>query len=115
MVLFAYCLAAAGTVLLFGEDLPEALTAAVAGTGGRCHRSRPHAGPGAGPRRRAALLADRGLHQPDVSARIWPLDPRVATLGAVVVLLPGFTLTQGVRELQTRNLLSGSRGWARRR
>src|SRR6185503_7800377 len=35
---------------------------------------------------------------------------RVATLGAVVVLLPGFTLTQGVRELQTRNLLSGLAG-----
>jgi uncharacterized membrane protein YjjB (DUF3815 family) len=34
----------------------------------------------------------------------------VATLGAVVVLLPGFTLTQGVRELQTRNLLSGLAG-----
>src|SRR5262249_11937721 len=45
-----------------------------------------------------------------VSARIWPLDPRVSTLGAVVVLLPGFTLTQGVRELQTRNLLSGLAG-----
>jgi len=31
VVLFGYCLAAAGAVLLFGEDLPEVLTAAVAG------------------------------------------------------------------------------------
>src|SRR6185295_17222314 len=72
VVLFGYCLAAAGAVLLF------------------------------------ALIA--GFISQTVSTRIWPLDPRVATLGAVVVLLPGFTLTQGVRELQTRNLLSGLAG-----
>src|SRR5262249_56684733 len=52
----------------------------------------------------SALIA--GFITQTVSARIWPLDPRVATLGGIVVLLPGFTLTQGVRELQTRNLLS---------
>ena len=110
VVLFAYCLAAAGAVLLFGEDLPEAVTAAVAGMA---------VGAIALVRTRlreldlaaelvSALLA--GFISQAVSARIWPLDPRVATLGAVVILLPGFTLTQGVRELQTRNLLSGLAG-----
>ncbi|HVP60825.1 MAG TPA: threonine/serine exporter family protein [Myxococcaceae bacterium] len=110
MILFAYCLAAAGAVLLFGEDAPEAITAAVAGLG---------VGAIALVRTRireldlaaelvSALLA--GFVSQAASARIWPLDPRVATLGAVVILLPGFTLTQGVRELQTRNLLSGLAG-----
>jgi uncharacterized membrane protein YjjP (DUF1212 family) len=110
MIIFAYCLAAAGAVFLFGEDLPEALTAAVAGlaVGGiALMRSRV---------RELDLAAElvsaviAGFIAQVVSARIWPLDPRVATLGAVVVLLPGFTLTQGVRELQTRNLLSGLAG-----
>jgi uncharacterized membrane protein YjjP (DUF1212 family) len=110
MMVFGYCLAAAGAVLLFGEDLPEAFTAAVAGLA---------VGAIAVIRARvreldlaaelvSALLA--GFIAQAASARIWPLDPRVATLGAVVVLLPGFTLTQGVRELQTRNLLSGLAG-----
>ena len=110
MVLFAYCLAAAGAVLLFGEDAPEALGAAVAGLG---------VGAIAVARNRireldlaaelvSALLA--GFIAQAASARIWPLDPRVATLGAIVILLPGFTLTQAVRELQTRNLLSGLAG-----
>jgi uncharacterized membrane protein YjjP (DUF1212 family) len=110
VMVFGYCLAAAGAVLLFGEDLPEAVTAAVAGLA---------VGAIAVVRSRvreldlaaelvSALLA--GFICQAVSARIWPLDPRVATLGAVVVLLPGFTLTQGVRELQTRNLLSGLAG-----
>ena len=110
MVLFAYCLAAAGTVLLFGEDLPEALTAAVAGLAvGAIALVRTRV-------RELDLAAEllssliAGFISQTVSARIWPLDPRVATLGAVVVLLPGFTLTQGVRELQTRNLLSGLAG-----
>ena len=110
VVLFAYCLAAAGAVLLFGEDLPEALTAAVSGLA---------VGTIAVVRSRireldlaaellSALVA--GFISQAASARIWPLDPRVATLGALIVLLPGFTLTQGVRELQTRNLLSGIAG-----
>ncbi len=110
MVVFAYCLAAAGAVFLFGEDLPEALTAAVAGVavgGIALLRSRV---------RELDLAAElvsaliAGFIAQVASARIWPLDPRVATLGAIVVLLPGFTLTQGVRELQTRNLLSGLAG-----
>ena len=110
MLLFAYCLAAAGAVLLFGEDLPEAITAAVAGlvVGSiAVVRSRV---------RELDLAAElvsalaAGFISQVVSARIWPLDPRVATLGAIVVLLPGFTLTQAVRELQTRNLLSGLAG-----
>ena len=110
VIIFAYCLAAAGAVFLFGEDLPEALTAAVAGlaVGGiALMRSRV---------RELDLAAElvsaliAGFIAQVASARIWPLDPRVATLGAVVVLLPGFTLTQGVRELQTRNLLSGLAG-----
>jgi uncharacterized membrane protein YjjP (DUF1212 family) len=110
MVVFAYCLAAAGAVLLFGEDLPETLTAAVAGVAvggiallrGRMRELDLAA------ELLSALIA--GFIAQVASARIWPLDPRVATLGAVVVLLPGFTLTQGVRELQTRNLLSGLAG-----
>ena len=109
-VLFAYCLAAAGAVLLFGEDLPEALTAAVAGVAVgviALVRSRVRELDLAA-ELVAALIA--GFIAQTVSARIWPLDPRVATLGAIVVLLPGFTLTQGVRELQTRNLLSGLAG-----
>ena len=110
MVLFAYCLAAAGAVLLFGEDAPEAVTAAVAGLavgGVAVVRGRV---------RELDLTAElvsaflAGFICQTASARIWPLDPRVATLGAVVVLLPGFTLTQAVRELQTRNLLSGLSG-----
>ena len=110
MVLFAYCLAAAGTVLLFGEDLPEALTAAVAGlaVGAIASSARGSGSWTSPPSCSPALIA--GFISQTVSARIWPLDPRVATLGAVVVLLPGFTLTQGVRELQTRNLLSGLAG-----
>ena len=110
VMVFGYCLAAAGAVLLFGEDLPEALTAAVAGlTVGAIAviRSRVRELDLAA-ELVSALLA--GFICQAVSARIWPLDPRVATLGAVVVLLPGFTLTQGVRELQTRNLLSGLAG-----
>jgi uncharacterized membrane protein YjjP (DUF1212 family) len=110
MVLFAYCLAAAGAVLLFGEDAPEAVTAAVAGLAvGTVALLRSRV-------RELDLTAElvsaflAGLICQTASARIWPLDPRVATLGAVVVLLPGFTLTQAVRELQTRNLLSGLSG-----
>ncbi len=110
MVLFAYCLAAAGAVLLFGEDAPEAVTAAVAGLAvGTVALLRTRV-------RELDLTAElvsaflAGLICQTASARIWPLDPRVATLGAVVVLLPGFTLTQAVRELQTRNLLSGLSG-----
>jgi uncharacterized membrane protein YjjP (DUF1212 family) len=110
MVLFAYCLAAAGAVLLFGEDGPEAVTAAVAGLAvGAIAVVRSRV-------RELDLTAElvsaflAGFICQTVSARIWPLDPRVATLGAVVVLLPGFTLTQAVRELQTRNLLSGLSG-----
>ncbi len=110
VVLFAYCLAAAGAVLLFGEDLPEVLTAAVAGLAvGAIALVRTRV-------RELDLAAElvsaliAGFIAQVASARIWPLDPRVATLGAVVVLLPGFTLTQGVRELQTRNLLSGLAG-----
>jgi uncharacterized membrane protein YjjP (DUF1212 family) len=110
VVLFGYCLAAAGAVLLFGEDLPEVLTAAVAGLAvGSIALVRTRV-------RELDLAAEllsaliAGFISQTVSARIWPLDPRVATLGAVVVLLPGFTLTQGVRELQTRNLLSGLAG-----
>ncbi|MGZ3446393.1 MAG: threonine/serine ThrE exporter family protein [Myxococcaceae bacterium] len=110
MVLFAYCLAAAGAVLLFGEDGPEAVTAAVAGLAvGTVALVRSRV-------RELDLTAEvvsaflAGLICQTASARIWPLDPRVATLGAVVVLLPGFTLTQAVRELQTRNLLSGLSG-----
>lgn len=110
MVVFAYCLAAAGAVLLFGEDLPEAVTAAVAGLAvGAIALVRSRV-------RELDLAAElvsaliAGFIAQVASARIWPLDPRVSTLGAVVVLLPGFTLTQGVRELQTRNLLSGLAG-----
>lgn len=111
MLLFAYCLAAAGAVLLFGEDLPEALTAALAGLAvGAIAVVRSRV-------RELDLAAElvsavlAGFICQTASARIWPLDPRVATLGAVVVLLPGFTLTQAVRELQTRNLLSGLAGF----
>ena len=110
VVLFAYCLAAAGAVLLFGEDLPEALTAGVAGLAvGTISLVRSRV-------RELDLAAEllsaltAGFISQTVSARIWPLDPVVATLGAIVILLPGFTLTQGVRELQTRNLLSGLAG-----
>ena len=110
MVLFAYCLAAAGAVLLFGEDAPEAVTAAVAGLAvGAVAVVRSRV-------RELDLTAElvsaflAGFICQTASARVWPLDPRVATLGAVVVLLPGFTLTQAVRELQTRNLLSGLSG-----
>ncbi len=110
MVLFAYCLAAAGAVLLFGEDAPETLTAAVAGLAvGAIAVVRTRI-------RELDLAAElisaflAGFVSQSVSARIWPLDPRVATLGAIVMLLPGFTLTQAVRELQTRNLLSGLAG-----
>ena len=110
MLVFAYCLAAAGAVLLFGEDLPEAIAAAVAGlaVGGiAVVRSRV---------RELDLAAElisaflAGFLCQTASARLWPLDPRVATLGAIVILLPGFTMTQAVRELQTRNLLSGLAG-----
>ena len=110
MLLFAYCLAAAGAVFLFGEDLPEALAAAVAGlaVGGiAVVRSRF---------RELDLAAElisaflAGFLCQTASARLFPLDPRVATLGAIVILLPGFTLTQAVRELQTRNLISGIAG-----
>lgn len=111
MVLFAYCLAAAGAVLLFGEDLPEVLTAALAGLAvGAIAVVRSRV-------RELDLAAElvsavlAGFICQTASARLWPLDPRVATLGAVVVLLPGFTLTQAVRELQTRNLLSGLAGF----
>ncbi|HZW89420.1 MAG TPA: threonine/serine exporter family protein [Myxococcaceae bacterium] len=110
VVPFAYCLAAAGAVLLFGEDLPEALTAAAAGVvvgAIALVRSRVRELDLAA-ELLSALIA--GFVSQTVSARIWPLDPRVSTLGAIVVLLPGFTLTQGVRELQTRNLLSGLAG-----
>jgi uncharacterized membrane protein YjjP (DUF1212 family) len=110
MLLFAYCVAAAGAVLLFGEDLPEAITAAIAGlVVGSIAVARSRY-------RELDLAAElvsalsAGFISQVVSARIWPLDPRVATLGAVVVLLPGFILTQAVRELQTRNLLSGLAG-----
>ena len=110
VVLLAYCLAAAGAVLLFGEDAPEAVTAAVAGLAvGTVALMRSRV-------RELDLTAElvsaflAGLICQTASARVWPLDPRVATLGAVVVLLPGFTLTQAVRELQTRNLLSGLSG-----
>ncbi|HTS83058.1 MAG TPA: threonine/serine exporter family protein [Myxococcaceae bacterium] len=110
MLLFAYCVAAAGAVLLFGEDLPEVITAATAALA---------VGAIAIVKTRvreldlaaelvSALLA--GFISQVASARIWPLDPRVATLGALIMLLPGFTLTQAVRELQTRNLLSGLAG-----
>jgi uncharacterized membrane protein YjjP (DUF1212 family) len=110
LVVPAYCVAAMGATLLFGEDLPELIAAGVAGLG---------VGAVALVRRRvreldlsAELLAAglAGFVCQTASARIWPLDPRVATLGAVVVLLPGFVLTQAVRELQTRNLLSGLAG-----
>ena len=111
MILFAYCLAAAGAVLLFGEDLPEVLTAALAGLAvGAIAVVRSRV-------RELDLAAElvsavlAGFICQTASARLWPLDPRVATLGAVVVLLPGFTLTQAVRELQTRNLLSGLAGF----
>lgn len=106
----AYCVAAMGATLIFGEDLPELVAAGVAGLG---------VGVVALLRRRvreldltAELLAAAlaGFICQTASARIWPLDPRVATLAAVVVLLPGFVLTQAVRELQTRNLLSGLAG-----
>jgi len=109
-VVFAYSLAAAASVLLFGEDLPEMLAAAVAGLGvGAINVLR-------GRLRELDLTAElvsafvAGFVCQTASARIWPLDPRVATLGALVVLLPGFTLTQAVRELQPRNLLSGIAG-----
>ena len=106
----AYCVAAMGATLIFGEDLPEMIAAGAAGLA---------VGTVAMFRRRireldltAELLAAAlaGFICQGASARIWPLDPRVATLAAVVVLLPGFTLTQAVRELQTRNLLSGLSG-----
>ncbi len=110
LVLFAYCLAAAGAVLLFEEDAPEALTAAVAGLAvGAIAVARSRI-------RELDLAAElvsaflAGFIAQTASARIWPLDPRVATLGAIIILLPGFTLTQAVRELQTRNLLSGLAG-----
>jgi uncharacterized membrane protein YjjP (DUF1212 family) len=111
MLLFAYCLAAAGAVLLFGEDLPEAIVAALAGLAVGAIavlRTRVRQLDLAG-ELVSAFLA--GFICQTASARIWPLDPRVASLGALVVLLPGFTLTQAVRELQTRNLLSGLAGF----
>jgi len=110
MLLFAYCLAAAGAVFLFGEDLPEAIVAAISGVAvGAIAVARPRLrGLDLVAELLSALVA--GFICQTASARIWPLDSRVATLGALVVLLPGFTLTQAVRELQTRNLLSGLAG-----
>jgi uncharacterized membrane protein YjjP (DUF1212 family) len=111
LVLPAYCLAAVGASFIFGEDLPEALAAGAAGLAvGAVAMLR-------GRFRQLDLTAElvaaalAGFLCQMASARIWPLDPRVATLAAVVVLLPGFTLTQAVRELQTKNLLSGLAGF----
>jgi len=110
MLLFAYCLAAAGAVFLFGEDAPDALGAALAGLAvGAISVVRNRV-------RELDLTAElvsalvAGFICQTVSARLWPIDPRVTTLGSLIMLLPGFTLTQAVRELQTRNLLSGLAG-----
>lgn len=37
-----------------------------------------------------------------------PLDPLIATLGGIIVLIPGLTLTLSVAELATRNLVAGT-------
>ena len=115
MVLFAYCLAAAGAVLLFGEDAPEAVTAAVAGLavgGVAVVRGRV---------RELDLTAElvsaflAGFICQTASARVWPLDPRVATLGAVVVLLPASPSPRRCASCRRAICSPDSPAWARRR
>jgi uncharacterized membrane protein YjjP (DUF1212 family) len=111
MVLGAFLVAAAGATFLFGGGIAEAIVAAVAGlaVGSVMVLQNRFRELELASEVVAALVA--GFVCQMASARVWPLDPRVATLGAMVVLLPGFTLTQAVRELQTQNLLSGLSGF----
>lgn len=43
-----------------------------------------------------------------ISVFVWPLDVNLVVLTAVIVLIPGMSLTTAVRELSTQHLASGS-------
>lgn len=102
---FAGLSGAAGIVL--GGGVPEALVAALAGLGtgllavfgaGRLFEL--------GAALQAAFLAS-------ASARAWGAELEPALLGGLIVLVPGFTLWQGMSELSTGHLVSGTTRLAR--
>lgn len=41
-------------------------------------------------------------------ASVWPITPSLVTLAALIVLLPGMTLTVAITELATRHLIAGT-------
>jgi len=64
-----------------------------------------HSGLGALVPLAGALLASAGA---TFLSALWPLDPVVAPMAAIIVLLPGWSLTVGVGEVATGHLASGA-------
>jgi uncharacterized membrane protein YjjP (DUF1212 family) len=106
--LAAHALAGAGAAVLFGGGFHEVAVAGGAGllvaAIGAFASGRPRFADVGAPF--ACALAAFVVH--GVAARWLPIDAKLATVAAIVVLLPGLSFTTALAELAIRHLASGS-------
>ncbi len=104
----ACALASAAACCFFGGGVPEVLATTIIGLLiglPPLVRWRAHAGTGVYETTAAALAGFLSM----AAARLFPpLSPYLTTLGGLIILVPGFTLTLAFIELATRNLVAGT-------
>lgn len=106
LVVLCFALAGGAGAVLFGGGLAEAATALVASL--VCGLLEHFGHRPAIARVRLPVAGFVAAAVAALTAHLFPMAPRIATLGGLIVLLPGMGLTVAMTELSTRQLMSGT-------
>lgn len=106
LLILCFTVAGGAGAVLFGGGVAEAITAALGSL--VCGLLEHFGHRPAIARVRLPVAGFVAAAVATLAAHLFPMAPRIATLGGLIVLLPGLGLTVAMTELSTRQLMSGT-------